>query len=112
MIASTISYITIMYFEPHSIYTKRLAAKGDLLTHHKDKAVLTLMRIGSVVETDLSTINPDDSLGKLVKTISKSKRNIFPVVDKDGMMLGIVLLDDIRDIMFNADMYENTYVRE
>lgn len=112
MIASTISYMTIMYFEPHSIYTKRLAAKGDLLTHHKDKAVLTLMRIGAVVETDLSIINPDDSLGRLVKTISKSKRNIFPVVDNDGMMLGIVLLDDIRDIMFNADMYENTYVRE
>ncbi|MRT91801.1 chloride channel protein [Ancylomarina sp. 16SWW S1-10-2] len=112
MITATIAYLTIMYFEPHSIYTKRLAKRGELITHNKDKAVLTLMKLGKVIETDLKKIDPDATLGELVKTISHSHRNIFPVVDKEGTLLGIVLLDDIRHIMFNPDMYEETYVRE
>ncbi len=112
MIVATISYLTIMPFEPHSIYTKRLARRGELITHHKDRAVLTLMRMGDVVERDLKRVGPDETLGDLVKVVSKSCRNIFPVVDEDNMLVGIVLLDNIRDIMFNQEMYENTYVRE
>jgi len=112
MITSTISYITILYFEPHSIYAKQLAARGELITHHKDKAVLTLLQLDNLIETDLSIVNPDDSLGRLVKVISHSKRNIFPVVDNNGKFLGIVLLDEIRDIMFNADLYDTTFVRD
>ncbi len=111
MITATIAYLTIMYFEPHSIYTKRLAKRGELITHNKDKAVLTLMKLGKVIETDLQKINPDASLGELVKLISHSHRNIFPVVNDEGKLLGIVLLDDIRHIMFNPEMYEETYVR-
>jgi CIC family chloride channel protein len=111
MITATIAYLTIMYFEPHSIYTKRLAKRGELITHNKDKAVLTLMKLGKVIETDLLKISPDASLGELVKLISHSHRNIFPVVDDEGKLLGIVLLDDIRHIMFNPEMYEETYVR-
>ncbi len=110
ILASTISYITIMYFEPHSIYTKRLAQKGQLLTHHKDKAVLTLMRLDKVLETDFLAVHPQQTLGELVKTIAKSRRNIFPVVDDDGKLLGIVLLDDIRQIMFNRELYQTTTV--
>jgi len=112
MIVATISYLTIMPFEPHSIYTKRLARRGELITHHKDRAVLTLMRMGDVVEKDLKRVGPDQTLGDLVKVVSKSCRNIFPVVDEDNMLVGIVLLDNIRDIMFNQDMYDNTYVHE
>lgn len=111
MITATIAYLTIMYFEPHSIYTKRLAKRGELITHNKDKAVLTLMKLGKVIETDLKKVSPDATLGELVKIISHSHRNIFPVVDDDDKLLGIVLLDDIRHIMFNPDMYEDTYVR-
>jgi len=111
MITSTIAYITIMYFEPHSIYTKRLAARGELITHHKDKAVLTLLRLGNVVEKDFSIVHPTDTLGKLVKTISQSRRNIFPVVDDDEL-IGIVLLDDVRELMFDTDKYESTLVKE
>jgi len=111
MITATIAYLTIMYFEPHSIYTKRLAKRGELITHNKDKAVLTLMKLGKVIETDLQKIDPDASLGELVKIISHSHRNIFPVVDEEGKLLGIVLLDDIRHIMFNPEMYEETCVR-
>ncbi|MBI9060581.1 MAG: chloride channel protein [Marinilabiliaceae bacterium] len=112
MITATIAYLTIMYFEPHSIYTKRLAAKGELITHHKDKAVLTLMRLERVLETDFKTIYPEMTLGELVKVISTSKRNIFPVVDHERQMIGIVLLDDIREIMFNNDLYHETLVEE
>jgi CIC family chloride channel protein len=111
MLTSTIAYLTIMYFEPHSIYTKRLARRGELITHNKDKAVLTLMKLGKVIETDLKKVSPNATLGELVKVISHSHRNIFPVVDDEEKLLGIVLLDDIRHIMFNPDMYETTYVR-
>ena len=110
IITSTIAYLTIMYFEPHSIYTKRLAARGELITHHKDKAVLTLMKMGPVIETDLKTIHPEASLGELVKIVSKSRRNIFPVVDEDNYLLGIVLLDNIREIIFKPAQYDKVRV--
>jgi CIC family chloride channel protein len=112
IITTAISYITIMYFEPHSIYTERLARRGELITHHKDNAVLTLLNIKSVIEKDLKPIDPESTLGDLVKIISKSKRNIFPVVDKDQVLHGIILLDDIRDIIFNQEMYHSTIVTE
>ncbi|NVO12179.1 MAG: chloride channel protein [Bacteroidales bacterium] len=111
MITSTISFITILYFEPHSIYSKQLAARGELITHHKDKAVLTILQLSNLVETDLAIVNPKDTLGKLINVISKSKRNIFPVVDDKGKFMGIVLLDEIRSIMFNSELYDCTHVR-
>ncbi len=105
MIVSVFSYLTIMLFEPHSIYSVRLAKKGELITHHKDKAVLTLMNIHSVVETDFERVSPDMDLNELVKVISQTKRNLFPVVDTNGDLLGIVALDDIRNIMFRQELY-------
>jgi len=112
MITSTIAYLTIMYFEPHSIYTKRLAQRGELITHHKDRAVLTLMKLNKVLETDFMKVHPNTTLGELVKVISKSKRNIFPVVDNNDKLLGIVTLNDIREIMFNSDLYNAIKVEE
>ena len=112
IITSTISYITIMYFEPHSIYTKRLAKRGELITHNKDAAVLTLMNWRAEIEKDLLCVHPEDKLGDLVKTISKSKRNIFPVVDDENTLVGVVLLDNIREIIFNREMYDNAVISE
>jgi CIC family chloride channel protein len=105
MMVSVSSYLTIMFFEPHSIYSMRLAKKGELVTHHKDKSVLTLMNIESVVETDFEKVHPEDDLGQMVKVISKAKRNMFPVVDGRGTLLGIVILDDIRNIIFRQELY-------
>jgi len=105
MMVSVSSYLTIMIFEPHSIYSMRLAQKGELLTHNKDKSVLTLMDIESVVETDFQQVHPEQDLGEMVQVISKAKRNMFPVVDARGMLLGIVILDDIRHIMFRQELY-------
>ena len=107
MITSIGSYVTIRAFEPHSLYTMRLAQKGELLTHHKDKAVLTLMNVGSLIETDFIAVRPDMSLGDVVKeAIAKSSRSMFPVVDTEGVLLGIVLVDNIRNIMFRPELYE------
>lgn len=112
IITSTIAFITIVYFEPHSIYTLHLAQRGELITHHKDKAVLTLIEMGKVIEKDFITLKPTDTLADLVHAISQSKRNIFPVVTDDEMLVGIVLLDDIRHIIFNTDIYNTTSVHD
>lgn len=108
---STISFLTHKYFEPHTIYTKRLARRGELITHHKDKAVLTLMRLNKVLEKDFLTVQPEQTLGELIKTIAKARRNIFPVLDNEQKLLGIVILDDIREIMFNNELYTTTKVK-
>ncbi len=110
LIVSTISYGTIKIFEPYSIYTMRLAKRGELLTHEKDKAVLTLLKMDSVIERDFLTVRPEMSLKQMVDTIAKSNRNLFPVVDGEGRLLGVVLLDDIRNIMFRPDLYRKMYV--
>ena len=111
MIVSVSSYLTIIIFEPHSIYSMRLAKKGELLTHHKDKAVLTLMHLDKVVETDFVTVHPEMDLGDVVKAISSSRRNIFPVTDDENKLIGIVLLDDIRNIMFRQELYHRFNVK-
>ena len=105
MIVSIGSYITILMFEPHSIYSMRLAQKGELLTHHKDKAVLTLLSADNVIEGDFQIVCPEMTLGDMVKVIARSSRNTFPVVDDRGILLGIVLLDNIRNIMFRPELY-------
>jgi len=111
MLTSTISYITVKYFRDNSIITEQLAAKGHLLTHHKDKAVLTMMKLKSVLETDFLPVNVNDSLTELITIVAKSKRNLFPVLDKDDFLVGIILLDDIREIMFHTEMYHKTLIR-
>lgn len=110
MIVSVCAYLTIIIFEPHSIYSMRLAKKGELVTHHKDKAVLTLMNMESVIETDFQVVRPDMDLGEMVKAISKSGRNLFPVVDVNNVLLGIVPLNDIRNIIFRQELYHRYHV--
>jgi CIC family chloride channel protein len=107
MIVSTSSYMLIIAFEPHSIYSMRLAKKGELLTHHKDKAILTLLKINSVIETDFLPVRPEMTLGEMVRNaITRSSRSMFPVVDGDNVLLGLVLVDNIRNIMFRPELYE------
>lgn len=112
MLTSTIAYLTIMYFEPHSIYTKRLAARGELITHHKDKAILTLLKLREVIEKDFMTVNSDFSVRQLLPYIAHSKRNLFPVLNKNKQLLGIVLLNDVRELMFDEARYDDTFVTD
>lgn len=110
LIVSALAYLTIRIFTPYSIYTMRLAKAGDLITHQKDKAVLTLLKLDNVVETDFLPVRPEMNLKEMVDVISKAKRNLFPVVDNEGILRGVVVLDEIRNIMFRADLYKKMHV--
>lgn len=113
MIVSTISYMTIKIFEKHSLYAMRLAQKGELITHDKDKAVLTLMKMDSVIETDFQVLYPDMTLGELVKIIATSNRNLFPVIQQETQTLtGVLLLDEVRNIMFRPELYNRFTVKQ
>ncbi|MDR0422796.1 MAG: chloride channel protein [Proteiniphilum sp.] len=112
MIVSLLSYGTILVFEKHSIYAMRLAKRGELITHHKDKAVLILLKVKDLLEKDIPTVTPDMTLGDVVKVISISSRNIFPVVNRDGILLGVVMMNDIRNIMFRPELYDRFTVEK
>ena len=112
IITSTAAYITTRSFEKHSIYHVQLAESGDLITHDKNKAVLTRMNWKKEIETDLLKVKPTDTLGELVKIIARSKRNLFPVVDEYNILEGVVSLDDVREIMFQQELYDSTFMRD
>jgi CIC family chloride channel protein len=111
MITSVVAYLTIVPFEPHSIYTKRLAETGELITHDKDKAVLSRLSIEKLIEKNFLTTNPDVTLGEFVKLVAKSQRNVFPVVDAENNFLGVIFINDIRHIIFEHDQYDTVYIR-
>ena len=110
LIVSTLSYMTIKIFLPYSIYSMRLAQKGELMTNEKDQAVLTLLKIDNLIEKDCSPVRPEMTLKEMVDIIAESHRNIFPVIDENRQLKGIVLLDDIRNIMFRPDLYRKMTV--
>lgn len=112
IITATISYVTILGFEKESIYTMRLARRGELMTHHKDKAVLSLLKVKDVLENDFQKVRVDGKLSDLVKAISLSKRNLFPVVDDQGELAGVIKMDDVRDIIFNTELYDKVSITE
>jgi len=112
ILSATVAYVTITLFEPHSIYTKRLAAAGELVTHHKDKAVMHYMNVKELIETDFEVLSPDLNLGELTYYIARSKRDLFPVVDSGGILLGMIKLNDIKNLIFEQNLYEKISVRE
>jgi CIC family chloride channel protein len=112
IITGTISYITIMLFEPHSIYTKRLAMRGELLTHHKDKNVLIMLNTEKLVEKEFVVINENFTLRDFVKKVPESKRNIFPVLDDEEKLVGVVLMENVRPVIFNRELYDSTMITD
>ena len=112
MVVAVSSYLLILVFEPHSLYAMRLAQKGELLTHNKDRSVLTLMHLDSVLENDLQTVPLDMKLGDLIKVIANSHRNLFPAVDTQGKLRGILLLYEVRNIMFQPRLYDRFTVQQ
>jgi len=111
MLVATISYGFTKYFVPNSIYTAELAKRGELITNDKDKNALMMMKIDRVIETNFVPLHLDMTLGDMLKKgVAKSSRNLFPVLDEDEQFLGIVLLDDVRSVMFDQSMYNNTTV--
>jgi len=113
MITAAISYMITNRFQPHSVYTMELAARGELITHNKDQTVLTLLNIRQVIEKNFVSLNVDATLGDIIHNgVIKSSRNLFPVVDENEHIVGIILLDDIRPVMFNQALYDKIKVRE
>ncbi len=110
MIVAVISYTTIRHFEKNSVYTRQLARRGELFTHDKDKMVIALMNVNELLETEFLTVDKGASLRDLVKIIKKSKRNVFPVVDADGVFHGVVHLNDIRHVIFEPALYDEMKV--
>ncbi len=110
ILTATISFGATRMVEQYSIYTKRIANRGELLTHDSDQAVLTLLKTGDLIESDFTTVRIDDTLGALVDAVSKSSRNIFPVIDSKKHFQGYVSLEDIRKDMFKKDLYDSLHV--
>lgn len=107
MIVSAISFSITKYYISHSIYTLKLAQRGELMTHDKDKNVLMVLNIDKIIETNFIILKPEMKLRDILKNaVSKSSRNHFPVVDNDDRFLGVIHLDDIRHIMFDTDLYD------
>jgi len=112
MLVSTISYATTRMFVSNSVYTYQLAARGELITHDKDKTAMSLLRVNDLIETDFRTIGPDARLRNLIQVISESARNIYPVVDENNRFFGFVRLDDVRHIMFKQELYDQVIVKD
>ena len=112
MIVSVSAYLTIIIFEPHSIYGMRLARQGRLVTHHTDHAVLTLMSLDSVVDRDYQSVDPDMELGQMVHRISRSHSSVLPVTDAAGALLGEINLMKIRHVMFRTELYHHFKARQ
>lgn len=112
MIVAALSYAIVKYFEPFSMDVKALAQKGKIFTHDKDKNILTVIKVSKMVESDFQTVAPGLTLGELVELVAKSQRNIFPVVGSNNELEGVIKLDDIRDVMFRKELYDNVTCEE
>jgi CIC family chloride channel protein len=113
MLVAAISFAITNHFVSHSIYTSELAKKGELITHDKDKNVIMMMDFNNLIETNFISVFSDQLLGNMLKkAVAKSSRNIFPVINKEGEFLGVVLLDDIRDVMFKKKLYRKMTVSQ
>ncbi len=112
MIVSISSYLTIIIFEPHSIYGMRLAREGKLITHHTDKSVLTLMSLDSVINKENVSVSPDMDLGMLVNAISRSRNSFIPVLDDAGNLLGEIDITRSRHVLFRTELYHHFKVRQ
>lgn len=112
IIVSVVSVMGISIFEPHSIYAMRLARQGKLITHHTDRAVLTLMSMDSIIEKDYISVAPEMPLGKLVNVISRSQSDFIPVLDVGGRLLGDIDITKIRHIVFRTELYNKFNVSQ
>ncbi len=112
MITATFAYIVVRAFTPNSVYHIQLARRRELLTHDKDANALQLLKVRKLIETDFEVLSPDATLRDLTVAISHNHRNLFPVVDKEGFMVGMLKMDDVRDIVFNHDMYDKVKISE
>ena len=112
LITATVTYICVQPFENHSIYARKLALQGDLMTHNKDASAWQLLDLKKLIETNFATLPENGTLRDIVEAIKRSKRNLFPVLDTDGRFLGLIVMDDLRHLIFESDKYDTLTVKE
>jgi len=112
MVVTSSSYVITRYFEPYSVYTRKLVQRGVYMHKDRDRGLLAQMDVTHLVQTDFVTVHPHDTLGDLVQAFRHATRNLFPVVDQDGQLVGIVTLDTVRDALFDDAHYTTTRVRD
>ena len=112
LITATVTYICVQPFEKHSIYARKLAEKGDLMTHNKDASAWHLMDLNKLIETNFATVHEKDTLRNVVEAIKNSKRNLFPVLDDKRHFVGLIVMDDIRKQIFDTELYDKVSVRD
>jgi len=112
IVTSVISYLIVIMFSPYGIYTKRLAQRGELMTHDKDRNILQMMKVTRLIETNFKPVRQDATLGEFVKVVAKSERNVFPVIDEENNFYGVVFINDIRHLVFDHDLYDKTKVED
>ena len=112
LITATVTYICVQPFEKHSIYARKLAEKGDLMTHNKDASAWQLLDLKRLIETNFATLPENGTLRDIVEAIKRSKRNLFPVLDTDGHFLGLIVMDDLRHLIFETEMYDSVTIKE
>ena len=108
--ASAVTYLCVSPFERHSIYARKLAERGDLLTHDKDASAWHLLDMESLIETNFVIVRSGNTLRDLVEVIQTSRRNLFPVLSEDDRFLGVIVLDDVRKIIFRPELYDSVIV--
>ena len=112
LITATVTYICVQPFENHSIYARKLALQGDLMTHNKDASAWQLLDLKKLIETNFATLPEDGTLRDIVEAIKRSKRNLFPVLDTDGRFIGLIVMDDLRQLIFESEKYDTLTVKE
>jgi CIC family chloride channel protein len=112
LIATTIAYLVVKPLTKYSIYAAPLAAKGDLTTHNKDKNALNYIDIRKLIETNFVTLSPEAKLKDIVEAVKISSRSFFPVVDENQIFKGVVVLDDVRSILFDSERYDSVYIKD
>lgn len=112
MITSTFAYLIVRAFTPNSVYHMQLARRKELMTHDKDANALHMIEVNKLIETDFEILSPDATLGDLTVAISRNHRNLFPVVDNNGILVGMLKMDDVRDMIFNHELYDTVKISE
>ena len=112
MIVSALSYFITRYFEPYSVYTKHLAKKGHYFADDKDNTILQQLNLSEQIETEYVPVLVTDKFGSLIEAFTKSKRNIFPVIDKESRFIGIIKLENIKEFMFKPELYDQLSIDE
>jgi len=105
MIVVSLSYFITIYLEPFSVYTKKIAEEGEFILYDRDKLILENLSLNKMIETDFIPLHVNDTLSKLIEAIERSRRNVFPVLDDEKNLVGIILLDNVREIIFDRQLY-------